>query len=164
MTPPPVSIAARKNNEAAPFERIAWSEFLKCKLHIKDNGIYPSEYDMTPMTATGPDGLKLFSIHVALGADRPLPPGAELSPVSIDPREEAEKKCQQWLLELLRQFPDRAPMPRQQLIQEAQSQFPKLSERGVVRALNRAQEQEGNRNWSNPGRRPKSPQKSPRQK
>jgi hypothetical protein len=116
------------------------------------------------MTATGPDGLKLFSIHVALGADRPLPPGAELSPVSIDPREEAEKKCQQWLLELLRQFPDRAPMPRQQLIQEAQSQFPKLSERGVVRALNRAQEQEGNRNWSNPGRRPKSPQKSPRQK
>jgi hypothetical protein len=156
MRPPPLSIAARKNSAAAPFERITWNEFRQCELHYRDNGIYPSDNDMTPMTATGPGGLKLFSIHVALGADRALPPGPELAPGSTDHRKEAEKECQQWLLEIMREFPDRHEKRLPALMSMAQSTFPGLTQNGFRRALLLARSQSGNSKWPGAGR-PKLP-------
>jgi hypothetical protein len=157
MRPPPISIVARKNSAAAPFERITWNEFRQCELHRVDNGIYPSDNDMTPMTATGPGGLKLFSIHVALGVDRALPPGVDRAAGSTNHHNEVENKCQQWLLELMREFPDRHPDPLPRLAKTAQSRFPGLSERGFHRALLFARKSPvGNSKWGKAGR-PKSP-------
>jgi hypothetical protein len=156
MRPPPISIAARKNSAAAPFERITWNEFRQCELHYRDNGIYPTDNDMTPMTATGPGGLELFSIHVALGADRALPPGAEIASGSMDHRKEAEKKCQQWLLDLMREFPGRHEKRLPALMSMAQAMFPKLTKNGFERALSLARSQSGDSKWPGAGR-PKLP-------
>jgi hypothetical protein len=159
IRPPPISIAARKNSVSAPFERIAWNEFRQCKLHYVDNGIYPTDNDMTPMTATGPGGMKLFSIHVALGADRALPPGVERAAEPMNHRSEAEKKCQQWLIELMREFPDRHEKRLPALMRMAQSMFPRLTQNGFKRALLLARSQSGNSKWPGAGR-PKSPHKN----
>jgi hypothetical protein len=161
LMPPPISIVARKNSASAPFERITWNEFRQCELHCVDNNIYPSDNDMTPMTATGPGGLKLFSIHVALGLDRPLPPGLERTEeLAASPRE----KCQRWLQRLMTEYPDRSPECLPKLAEEAQQMFPKLSERAFYDCLSSVQQQTGNRNWSKGGRRPKPPHKSPHKK
>jgi hypothetical protein len=160
LNPPAISIVARKNSASAPFERITWNEFRQCELHIVDNGIRPSDNDTTPMTAIGPGGLKLFSIHVALGADRGLPPGVGGAAESNE-RDDAEAKCLQLLQGLLQQYPNRPPNPIPTLRRELQKNIPGLTERGFRRCLSDAQKLTGNWEWSRPGAPRKSRQKSP---
>jgi hypothetical protein len=155
--PPPVSIAARKNSVSAPFEHITWDEFRQCELRFPPDG----NQERTPFNAIGPEGLKLFYIHIALGLDRPLPPAIEpTEEVAPSPRQ----KCQRWLQRLMTEHPDRSPESLPKLAQEAQEMFPRLSERAFYDCLSIVQLQTGNRNWSKGGRRPKPPHKPPQKK
>jgi hypothetical protein len=157
-------IIARKNTLLAPFERVTWDQWQYFKLdpHPDDEpwrertetDFCHTPYDDLPSTATGSSGEKLYSIHVVPGS---------ASSAESDDGVESEHKLLQWLLGLMQQFPDRPPMPLRDLVGQAISESPGLTERGFRRALSFAQQQSGNRNWSKAGRRPKLSQKSPHQ-
>jgi hypothetical protein len=98
------------------------------------------------LTAIGPTGEKLFSLHAAPGAR------GELSRSPID----AERRCADWLLDLLAKHPDRRPDSRKKLASQALAKFNGLTERGFDRALQRAYEISENRTWQLPGRPKKS--------
>ena len=166
-------IMARKNTVLAPFERVSWDQWQYFKLDEPDP-ISPAWEDQRyydwvepvsppirwfdprncgwetkgyrPSTATGPNGEKLYAIHVAPGVDR-TESGAP-SP---------EEECTQWLVESMTAFPERAPKTRAALFEQAHSMFPGLSKRGFDRCFSSAQRQTGNFKWSLPGPRPKSP-------
>jgi hypothetical protein len=162
-------IMARKNSVLASFERVTWEQWQFFRLdEIEDPP--PAEklkiwYDPRPFwfertkrftcTATSPAGERLYTIYIAPGVV-----GTE----SGDREDGAEQKCLQWIAQLLREFPDRAPKPLGNLAKEAISRFPGLSKRGFVRCYVGAQLQTGNRNWSRPGAPPKFLQKSPHKK
>jgi hypothetical protein len=73
--------------------------------------------------------------------------------------ETPEDQCQEWLLQLLRDYPDRQPCPLPQLCDQAISKFAGLKRRGFWRALVLAQDRSRNRKWSDPGRLEESRQK-----
>jgi hypothetical protein len=164
-------IMARKNSILAPFERVAWDQWSYFKLDTEPErpswenqqyswvervsplvrwfdprncGWEPRGY--TPSTATGPNGERLYAIHVAPGVGRAE--SGEISP---------EEKCIQWLVESMTAFPERSPKTREALIEEAVSKFPGLTERGFGRSLFSARRQTGNLKWITSGRRRKSP-------
>lgn len=163
-------IMARKNTVLAPFECIGWDQWQYFTLE-EQTPLDEQEMDgwslplpdfshnsvglLLSATATGPAGEKLYAIHIA--------PGVASVVESIEGRD-AEKKCQQWVLGLMRQFPERPPKPLPELAKEACSKFPGLSERGFRRAFSITQAQTGNQSWSKAGRLPKSRQKSPHKK
>jgi hypothetical protein len=166
-------VVARKNTVLAPFERVAWDQWQYFKLDEPEptapawesqhyEWVEPASpavrwcdprncgwgtQGYRPSTATGPNGEKLYSIHVAPGME-----GTESGAPSPD------EKCIRWLMELMTVFPKRSPKPRAALTQEAVAMFPGLSERGFGRALFEAQRETGNFNWSSPG----APRKTPR--
>ena len=164
-------VMARKNTVLAPFERVAWDQWQYFKLDDpeptaptwelqyiegarpapsplrwsdpRDCGWGPKHY--TPSTATGPNGEKLYAIHVAPGVDRGE--SDEPSP---------EDKCFQWLVESMMVSPERAPKPRAALFDEAQTMFPGLIKSGFGRCFSSAQKHTGNFKWSLPGAPKKS--------
>jgi hypothetical protein len=167
-------IMARKNTVLAPFERVAWDQWHYFKLDEREpippaweqqqyewvepvspplrwfdprNCGWEPTFWHRPNTATGPNGEKLYSIHVAPGVDRAE--SGEPSP---------EEKCIQWLMELMTAFPERPPKVRSDLIEQGKSMFPGLTERGFAHSLFSARRQTGRLKWMTSGRRPKSPQ------
>ena len=158
-------IMARKNTVFAPFEHVTWDQWQYFELdeegtrasrcddawHDPRPGVLSSSSDELS-SATGPTGEKLFAIHIAPGV---AGPAAESDDV------DAEGKCQQWLINLMQRFPDRQPEPLATLCRKALDQFPGLSKRGFYRSLLLARSFTSNETWSDAGRLPKSPQKSP---
>jgi hypothetical protein len=158
------NIMARKNTVLAPFERISWDQWRYFELD-DELGMHrlqdqrwgdPRSVSSTGWTATGPAGEKLYEIHIAPGV-------VTIQPSDRNRENEPEEKCLQWLAELIHDYPDRPPKPRDSLAQEAISKFAGLTTNGFLRCFTRAQALTGNQNWSRPGRFPKSPQKSPQQ-
>jgi len=168
-------IVARQNTVLAPFERVAWDQWQYFKLDVPERTT-PAWEDQQymqpisspvrwfdprncgwgrqgygPSTATGPNGEKLYAIHVAPGVNR-----AESGQPTAQPS--AEDKCTQWIVEYMTAFPERSPKTREALVEEAVSLFPGLTERGFGRALFIARRQTDNLKWLTAGRRPKSPQ------
>ena len=142
-------LMARPRSVLNPFERIAWDQW---RFFHLDN-IYPwydvriASYisDGLPATAMSPNGERLYSVYVAPG--------------SGSKGKTPEDQCQQWLLELLRDYPDQRPRPLQKLCEDSISMFPGLTKRGFQRALMFAQAKSGNRKWSEAG----APRKIPAQ-
>jgi hypothetical protein len=154
-------IMARKNSILSPFEHVTWDQWQYFKLDEEPEGRLPS----SPMwgdprrfssryrvTATGPAGEKLYAIRVAPGSAKPLSSFEETN----------EKQVQTLLVKLPTDHPDRPPTSLPELANQICSEFHGLSERAFRRCLSLAQQQTGNRNWSEPGRR-KSPQEYPHQ-
>jgi hypothetical protein len=160
-----VHIMARKNSVFAPFERVTWDQWQFFRL---DEG--PTRSLETPawcdprepadgvswricMTATGPGGDRLYALYIA--------PVAGKTDFTDGEETLAEKKCLQWLLKLLHEYPDRAPEPLRHLRDRASAMFPGLPKRAFDRSYFFAQAQTGNRNWSLARRPRKSQQKLP---
>jgi hypothetical protein len=155
-------IMARKGSVLAPFERITWNQWqyfqvspVPRKQKKWGDPAIPdwSRHDV-PETAFGPTDERLYEIHIAPGVNR-----------SDRSREnDPEERCLRWLGELIHDYPKRPPKPRDALAQEALSKFPALTKNGFFRCFVLVQEQAKNQSWSQPGRFPKSPQKSLQQK
>jgi hypothetical protein len=145
-------IMARKNSVLSPLERVTWDQWQFFRLDQRSQT--PREpFWSRPIlsTATGPAGERLYAIYIAPGLERK----EGLT---------AEQKCRQWLLGLMRDYPDRSPKPLGLLAGEAISLFPALSKRGFQRCYFDAREETGNGNWSRPGAPSKSRQESPQKK
>jgi hypothetical protein len=151
---------ARKVSILAEFERIFWDQWQYFTLDQPKLGGVSSDYRwwFEPRgagllsSATGPLGEKIYSIHIAPGE-------------SIKRSEQtAEEKCTEWLVQLVRQYPDRRPAKRDEFCEKAIQKFPGLTKSGFGRCFSRAQDQTGNRTWSKAGRPRKSPRKSHRKK
>jgi hypothetical protein len=152
-------IMARKHTVLAPFERVTFTQWQYFRV---DEGVLgPANKDVQwgdprfPYlagrlpSATGPAGEKLFDIHIAPGTDA----------TSVDP----EQACVEWMIALLREYPDRPPEPLGSYAKEAMLKFPGLTKRGFDRCYLLARMETGNQNWSRSGpRRPR--QKSPHHK
>jgi hypothetical protein len=150
-------IVARKNTILAPFERVTWDQWRYFRL---DNDEPPrrgfawhdpewsfvDSLDRWPRsTATGPAGEKLYAIHVAPG-------------VVAESGGRPADKCLQWLLQLLRKYPERQPKPISKLADEAMAMFPGLSKRAFDRCVTVAKALTGRPEWSKRGPPPKSSQ------
>lgn len=161
-----VFIMARKNSVFALFERITWEQWQFFTLDDDEERTLPIKKQAwhdpglptyVPKSkkcsaATGPAGERTFSIHVApTAANRLIRP--------IDP----EEKCLQWVLELMRDFPDRPPVPLPRLAEEASSKFG-VTKRGFERCYFAARVKTDNRNWSRPGAPAKFPHESQQKK
>jgi hypothetical protein len=148
---------ARKNTVFAPFERVTWDQWQLFAVDAcapKDKPKYHDPYLLTelhrarrPMSATGPAGEKLYSIHIAPG----VASVGEQSDGNGGGASE-QQKCVHWLLQLMRQFPDRRTMSREQLYQEAVRMFPTMSKRSFKACVSVALLQEPNSNWRSAGR------------
>jgi hypothetical protein len=140
-------IMARKNSPLAPFDRVfrdQWHFFIL----DKDKAGFSFAGEYIPNSATGPQGEKLYAIHVAPGADS---------------NDDPEWQCEEWLVQLMRQSPDRSPKPLSVLAEDAVERFPGLSKKSFRNhCLRKAQARTGNQRWSYPGApkksRPKKPQ------
>ena len=137
----------------APFQAIAWDQWRHFNLRPQQYEWQEHEMMRMPDKAVAQTGETLFSVYVA--------PGARLSQGG---ESEEAGKCQRWLVESMREFPDRPPKPIPQLREEAIAKFPGLTERGFDIRYKFAQAESGNSNWSRPGRPKKPPQKSPQNK
>jgi hypothetical protein len=138
-------IMARKNSPLAPFDRVFSDQWHFFSLD-KDKAGFSFGDVYAPNSATGPQGEKLYAIHVAPG---------ELS--SDDPK----RQCEEWLVQLIRQSPDRSPMPLTALAEDAVERYPGLSKSRFRDCLHDAQARTGNHRWSKAGAPKKSrPKKS----
>jgi len=148
-----VHMMARKNSVFSAFERITWDQW---QLFTLDEKIDPVENwldhchnkqrrERLPATATGPCGERLFSIYIAPGDDP-----------TRDDALNCEEECLQWLLGMMRAFPDRRPKVLRELADEAVQLFPGLSKRAFDRSFTRAKTETGNLSWSKAGRPPKT--------
>jgi hypothetical protein len=155
-------VMARKNTVFAPFERVTWDQwqFFVVEAFVpKDKPKWHDLYWLTerrarPMSATGPGGEKLYSIHIAPGVTSVAEPSAGNGECAGE-----RQKCVHWLVQLVRQFPDRRPMSREQLYQEAVRMFPGMSKRAFKACVSVALTQEPNRKWRSAGRLGKSAHK-----
>jgi hypothetical protein len=102
-----------------------------------------------PIIARGPQGEWLYSIYVAPG-----------QPVKDSFLSEVEK-CLRKLQQLMRDYPERCPMPVDALLKELTSEFSTLSKKQAEMCVLRARMDTGNHNWLRPGRPAKSAQKYP---
>jgi hypothetical protein len=151
-------VMARKNSVFAHFEHITWDQWQffvlndapndKPKWH---NPYWLREHRDWQISATGPGGERLYSIHIAPG----------VASVGEDSGSAGEQqKCIHWLLKLMRQFPDKRPLSREQLYQEAVRMFPGMSKRAFKTCVSVALTQEPNRKWRSAGRLRKSARES----
>ena len=134
----------------SPFQVIAWDQWQFFGLEVETHRFADFQWRST---ATAPSGEKLFSIYVA--------PGER---IRQEGEPDEERKCLQWLLQLMQESPDRPPKPLGKLCEEAISRFAGLTKRGFERSYWLAKEQSQNTNWSRPGAPKKFPQKSPQNK
>jgi hypothetical protein len=143
-------IMARKGSVLAPFERITWNQWQYFRLEQLappqekwgDPKLRSWERDDLPSTACGPTDERLYEIHIAPGVNKG----------DRSRKNDPEKKCLQWLVELIHDYPDRQPKRRDLLAQEAVSKFPRLTLNRFLRCWTLAQEQTQNHNWSQAGR------------
>lgn len=156
-------IMARKGSVLAPFERITWNQWQyfqvspapRKKEKWGDPAIPDWRRHNLISTALGPTDERLYEIHIAPGVNRSKSDARNRSP---------EESCLEWLTELIHQYPDRPPKPRDALAEEALSKFPGLKKSAFFRCFGLVQLQAQNHSWSQPGRFPKSPQKLLQQK
>jgi hypothetical protein len=152
-------VMVRKHSILAPFERITFNQWQYFRLDKevrrppnKDiqwgDPRLPYLAGRLPWTATGPAGEKLYDIRIAPGKIGK----------SVDP----EQACVEWMVALLREYPDRPSEPLSSFAKEAMSRFPGLTKRGFDRCYFLARKETGNQNWSLAGRKPR--QKSARHK
>jgi hypothetical protein len=130
-------IMARKNTVLAPFERITWDQWQFFTLH--DPPLLPqhiakrwgdprrdwSEGERIFSAATGPANEWLYDLHIA--------PGASSS--EINPGNDPEEHCFQWLAELIRDYPDRPPKSRDLLARDAMAKFPGARRSAIKRMM-----------------------------
>jgi hypothetical protein len=143
-----VQLFARFRSPFAPFERIFPDQWNFMKLEPpereKRDSLWwcdPKQEDWDPrrpLSARGPGGERIYSIHVAPGEER----FGSL---------QAKEKCRQALLALVRQYPKRQPKSMSLIYKEFALRF-NLSERGVKSILSDVLEHEQNNAWSEPGR------------
>ena len=145
-------IMARKHTVLAPFERVTWGQWQYFKLD--ENGwhlpLVPTWIDPRRRgyadwgpnspgrcSATGPMGERLFAVHVApgrMGGDSLV------------------LKCQKWVHELLREFPNKAPRPQHELVDEGVRKFPGLSRNAVKNTMLDTLVHAERRKWFSRGR------------
>jgi hypothetical protein len=150
-------IMARKNTVLAPFERVTWDQWQYFKLD--ENGwhlpLVPTWIDprrrgyadwgfnsVGRCSATGPKDDRLFAIHVAPGLRRM---GGDSPAV----------KCEKWVRELLREFPNKAPKVQADLLDEGVRRFPGLPKNAIKNIMLGTLRQVGPEDWFPVGR-PKS--------
>ncbi len=146
-------IVARKQSVLAPFERITWNQWR----YFQPDPTLPGPRDQEwgdarglqdlhrgdqPWTATGPAGEKLYDVYIAPGACNVLHDG--LAP---------EQRVIEWLVNLLREYPDEPPQSLPELSSLVRSHFPGLSIKGFDHCYLTACERTHNFSWSKPGRR-----------
>jgi hypothetical protein len=145
-------LMARKNSALAPFEHVLWDQWQYFRVDEEPQPQFKPWYGVPfvnhPSSATGPAGEKLYAIHVAPGRRDASTAGAGDGNL--------EQKCLQWVVKLLREYPDRPPEPLRRLRDQASSLFPGLSKKAFDFSYFRAREITGNRSWSKAGRPPKS--------
>jgi hypothetical protein len=153
-------IMARKNTILAPFERV-WPDQWE---YFQVNGLIPGRapgtapwYDPRELTgfgdvapicdATGPNGEKLYSIHVA--------PGVSRKAFEPDSDTDAEQACALWLEQEIRKSPRYSSyLTRLKTLAEARTRFPTLTNRAFDRALRLARHLSGFPDaWKTPGPR-----------
>jgi hypothetical protein len=135
-------IMARVGTPLAPFTQIKWDQWQHFDYEISQ---VITDETRKPMheryrheaTAIGPGEQRLFSIHVAPAADHLC--------------KTIEEKCQQWLMELMQEYPNSAPYTLKNLANKAVSAFPGLSKRKFQQIYFETCNLTGNRNWSRPG-------------
>jgi hypothetical protein len=138
-------IMARRSSVLAQFEQIGWDQWQFFKLddpiaqQLGAPWYDPREHDVL-LSATGPSGERLYGIYVAPGRVNAESEGHR-----------PEDQCRQWLLQLLREYPDKRPRPLHFLCKDAVDKFPGLTQRAFQRALAMAQAESGNRTWSEAG-------------
>src|SRR5215208_665690 len=134
-------LMARKSSVLAPYERIAWDQWQFFTLDddvpqstskVWHDPREPFWSRILPSSATAGGGERLYSIYVA--------PGRKLDAKSVIT---AEDKCLQWLLELLRDSPERPPSPLESLAGEATKMFLGLSKSGFRRCVFKLQAETG---------------------
>jgi len=151
-------IMARKNSVLAPFERVAcdqWHFFRLDEPSEEPPGKWHDPRDPVGLrdspsacTATGPAGERLFAIYVAPG-------------ISQNVGLASEHKCHMWVRDLLRDYPDRAPKPKDDLLKEGVEKFPDLSKKAIEHIVLKSAGAAGKQGWFRAGRpRSKSPPKS----
>ena len=148
-----VRIMARPRSVLAPFERIAWDQWQFFALEneppetVKQFDWRPGLVVSTdlPSTAVGPDGERIYSIHVAPG---------EFATQS------AEEKCLHQLRLFIRNNPDRCPIPVGELIDKFTLECPKMTKKAIRYCVFRAIEETGHNEWLRRGRFKKIPQKN----
>jgi hypothetical protein len=139
-------IMARKNSPLAPFDRVFSDQWHFFSLD-KDKAGFSFAGAYSPNSATGPQGEKLYAIHVAPGEHS-----------SDDPK----RQCEEWLVQLMRQSLDRSPKPLEALAEDAVERYRGLSKRAFRKCLDAAQARTGNQRWSDPGAPKKSRHKKSR--
>jgi hypothetical protein len=156
-------IMARKNSVLSPFEAVTLDQWQYFRLDERSEN--PSQnwlelerdhiffnHNLNECTATGPAGERLFSIFVAPDLDA-------FNSQSL------EQKCQLWVRRWLRDYPDRAPKPKEELMNEAAKEFPGLLKKSIESIMLMTLEKMGQRNWIRGGRpSAKPPQKPPPKK
>jgi hypothetical protein len=98
-----IVFARRGAYDAARFTRIPADIFLA-----------HTNVDWGRNECTGPDGMKLFSVHCA---------GTERVPTSRDPVSSPSKRCESWLTNQMRETPRERPKPKSEFRTEAQQVF-----------------------------------------
>lgn len=150
-------IMVRKNSVLAPFEMIhldQWKNF-----SIDDpRDLYPHDRKWidpfshpfprllrVPTSATGPQGEKLYSIHIV--------PAAMLR--SAAGKMETERQCTDYLVQCMQQSPVRSPHGnRKETLKACQATFAGLSERGFRYCLREAGQRIGDpERWTKRGSR-----------
>jgi hypothetical protein len=151
-------VMARKNTVFAPLERVLWEQWSYFRVDEAPEQfgrpwqwLFSDSRLESFSTATGPTGERLFSIYIRPGV-------ATISDSSAT--DTSEEKCLQWIIKLLRDFPDRSPKPLRDLAREAVIRFPGLSLSRFRYCYFLAQVQTGNRNWPKARRPPGSSKKS----
>jgi hypothetical protein len=151
-------IMARKNSILAPFERVTNDQWQFFRLDEPSDEPPKKWHDPrdpvalmdTPSacTATGPAGERLYAIYVAPG-------------ISQNVGLASEHKCKMWVQELLRNYPDRAPKAKDDLLNEAVKMFPDLTKKAIEHIVLTGAINAKQRCWFRAGRPPsKSPRKS----
>jgi hypothetical protein len=152
-------IMARKNSVLAPFERVTNDQWQFFRLDEPSDTPLNKWHDHrdpaglrdTPSAcaATGPAGERLFAIYVAPGISQ-----------NVGLASDADK-CQMWVRELLRNYPERAPKAKDTLLNEAATLFPGLTKKAIEHIVLKSAVDARPRRWFRAGRPPsKSPRKS----
>jgi hypothetical protein len=152
-----IRLMARKNSVLAPFEHVRVDQWHFFRLdefpeQPPENWFDPRDADFgndsSHCTATGPAGERLFGIYVAPG---PVSAGGE----------SLQQKCRLWVRTLLRDYPDRAPKPKEELFKDAAKEFPGLPKKIIRDIVLRTMTEAGQQAWIRSGRpRLESSQKS----
>jgi hypothetical protein len=147
-------LMARKDSVLAPFERVAWDQWQYFRIEDQDKRAVKRWYDPKagglPTYAVGPARERLYSIHVAPG-------------VSPSNENTTEEKCLQRIKQFIEDYPDRCPVPVDDLVRKIRDEYPQLSLKHVHYCVFWAVTDCNKPQWLRPGRPKKNGSDNPAQ-